>query len=198
MASAFAFSDPNGTCGLGGTGDLSNTNPVLAPLGDYGGPTFTHALLSVSPAIDHVPFANCTVATDQRGVPRPQGPGCEIGAFESGAPCTLLLDPSYMGNTMNLDFTLGSQTAVTWNLWFSFQTITIPLWSFPLPVLDPPINIPIPIQGFPQIGRVGFLTTLTTPGDGIVCSAWETVDTGAPAVMPTARELKELFGKSAP
>jgi len=42
-------------------------------------PTKTHALVTGSPAIDAAP---CIVATDQRGVPRPVGAACDIGAFE--------------------------------------------------------------------------------------------------------------------
>jgi hypothetical protein len=37
---------------LTGPGDQINTDPVLGPLQDNGGPTFTHALLPGSPAID--------------------------------------------------------------------------------------------------------------------------------------------------
>jgi len=65
----------------------------LAPfVADNGGPTPTIALLPSSPAIDHTPLANCTdtegnpITTDQRGVPRPQGTGCDIGAFEFSLP----------------------------------------------------------------------------------------------------------------
>ena len=72
-------------CGLNpATGDLPNTDPLLGPLQDNGGPTFTHALLPGSPAIDHIPAENCDVATDQRGVARPQGAACDIGAYEVG------------------------------------------------------------------------------------------------------------------
>src|SRR3989338_3055741 len=70
------------SCAFAGAGDINSTDPLLGPLADNGGPTMTHALLSGSPAIDAVPLAFCTVTTDQRGVPRPQGPGCDIGAFE--------------------------------------------------------------------------------------------------------------------
>jgi hypothetical protein len=56
-----------------------NANPLLAPLADNGGPTQTMALLAVSPALD---AGNNCPPTDQRGLPRPQGPGCDIGAFE--------------------------------------------------------------------------------------------------------------------
>jgi hypothetical protein len=51
-------------------------------LKDNGGPTRTIALQAGSPAIDHIPVGACAVETDQRGVDRPQGTGCDIGAFE--------------------------------------------------------------------------------------------------------------------
>ena len=76
------------TCAFAGTGDFNSTNPMLAPLASYGGRTQTHALIVGSPAIDSVPNANCTdasaavVATDQRGVARPNGTACDRGAFE--------------------------------------------------------------------------------------------------------------------
>jgi hypothetical protein len=50
-------------------------------LKDNGGPTKTIALVADSPAIDAADSASCP-ATDQRGVSRPQGNGCDIGAFE--------------------------------------------------------------------------------------------------------------------
>src|SRR6266480_1594970 len=42
----------NGSGFLNGPGDQINTDPMLGPLQDNGGPTFTHALLPGSPAID--------------------------------------------------------------------------------------------------------------------------------------------------
>jgi hypothetical protein len=44
-----------------------------------------HALLAGSPAIDRIPVDACHIAaitTDQRGTKRPQGPACDIGAYE--------------------------------------------------------------------------------------------------------------------
>jgi CSLREA domain-containing protein len=60
-------------------------DPKLGPLTDNGGPTATIALLPGSAAIDQIPAvgAECTT-TDQRGVQRPQGPACDVGAFEAG------------------------------------------------------------------------------------------------------------------
>jgi CSLREA domain-containing protein len=57
-------------------------DPNLGPLQDNGGPTKTHALLSPSTAIDGGNNANCPSA-DQRGIARPQGPTCDVGAFEA-------------------------------------------------------------------------------------------------------------------
>ncbi len=79
--------DSDGTCNLTAAGDLPNTNPMLDPLAlNPPGTTQTQALQPGSPAIDHIPFGTngcgTTVSTDQRGVSRPQGYGCEIGAYE--------------------------------------------------------------------------------------------------------------------
>jgi CSLREA domain-containing protein len=57
-------------------------DPRLDTLADNGGPTETIALLTDSPAIDAGNNETCA-ATDQRGVTRPQGEACDIGAFES-------------------------------------------------------------------------------------------------------------------
>jgi RTX calcium-binding nonapeptide repeat (4 copies) len=69
----------NAGCTFGAQGsDKVNTNPMLGPLADNGGPTLTHALLAGSPAIDAAgPGAP---ATDQRGLPRDAAP--DIGAYE--------------------------------------------------------------------------------------------------------------------
>ena len=60
-------------------------DPLLGPLANNGGPTMTMALGPASPAIDAVPSGASCPATDQRGIARPQGVACDIGAFESRA-----------------------------------------------------------------------------------------------------------------
>lgn len=57
-------------------------DPLLAPLGNYGGPTRTLALLPGSAAIEAGNDGNCQ-DVDQRGIPRPQLSHCDSGAFES-------------------------------------------------------------------------------------------------------------------
>jgi len=80
----FGFNLDSGTsCRLSQPTDLTGTDPLLAPLASNGGPTQTQALEAGSPAIDHGgTSANGCPPTDQRGVTRPQGPACDIGAFE--------------------------------------------------------------------------------------------------------------------
>ena len=71
------------SCTFSGPGDLNGQDPKLGPLADNGGPTQTQALLAGSPAVDAGSPDCPPPATDQRGVSRPQGPACDIGAFES-------------------------------------------------------------------------------------------------------------------
>jgi hypothetical protein len=70
----------DGTCYPVGS-DQIVASAGLDSLADNGGPTLTHALLTGSPAIDAADDAVCP-ATDQRGVARPQGAGCDVGAYE--------------------------------------------------------------------------------------------------------------------
>jgi hypothetical protein len=67
--------------------DTISADPRLAPLGENGGPTRTHALLADSPAIDMGanPFNRLY---DQRGpgYPRTNGVATDIGAFEANCP----------------------------------------------------------------------------------------------------------------
>jgi len=61
--------------------DTLHADPLLAPLNNNGGRTFTHALLPGSPAID---AGNNTryFDSDQRGAPRVVGESADIGAYE--------------------------------------------------------------------------------------------------------------------
>ena len=73
------------TCTLAEANDQINTDPLLGALADNGGEALSHALLMGSPAIDQIPAEDCNSAEDQRGLPRPFGTHCDIGAVERGA-----------------------------------------------------------------------------------------------------------------
>ncbi len=68
--------------------DITGSDAQLGPLADNGGPVQTHLPNAGSPALDKVPPSDCTdldgntLATDARGVSRPQGAACDIGAVE--------------------------------------------------------------------------------------------------------------------
>jgi CSLREA domain-containing protein len=71
------------TCPAG----FASGDPKLGTLKDNGGPTETIAIASGGAAVDQVPTAGAGCpATDQRGVVRPQGPACDIGAYELAPP----------------------------------------------------------------------------------------------------------------
>lgn len=82
----------DGSCNPALSGD-----PNLNSLADNGGPTFTHALIHSSPAID---AGSCSgITADQRGFPRPVDvpaipnvdDGCDIGAYEFGSLMSIYL-----------------------------------------------------------------------------------------------------------
>src|SRR6266550_1947140 len=86
----YNLSSDNGGGVLTATGDQINTDPLLGPLQDNGGPTFTHALLTGSPAIDagdpnfNPNSFNPPMVYDQRGTGfnRVVNGRVDIGAFE--------------------------------------------------------------------------------------------------------------------
>jgi hypothetical protein len=85
----FGYNIDSGTdCNFTAVGDMAATNPRFtteAPQNN-GGNTDTLYLEPNSPAIDKIPATNvfCQGRTDQRGLARPQGSGCDIGAVEFG------------------------------------------------------------------------------------------------------------------
>ncbi|MBN1483685.1 MAG: right-handed parallel beta-helix repeat-containing protein [Chloroflexia bacterium] len=77
--------DSGTSCQFFQPSDQNNTDPLLGPLADNGGPSPTHAL-SGGPAVDMATHAGCP-PTDQRGAPRPVDGGsgssvCDVGAYE--------------------------------------------------------------------------------------------------------------------
>jgi hypothetical protein len=93
------------SCHFGAATDRVGTSnaPKLDALN--GGPTQTRLPQSGSPLIDAIPLASCQadgasgISTDQRGVSRPQGNGCDIGAVEVSvaAPAPIVITPKFTG-----------------------------------------------------------------------------------------------------
>lgn len=81
-SNGYNIESPGNTCGFDQEGDQPGVSAValeLQPLADNGGPTMTLAITTDSAAFN---TGTCEVTTDQRGVTRPQGDACDVGAFE--------------------------------------------------------------------------------------------------------------------
>lgn len=80
--------------------DIAGVDALLAPLAENGGATQTHALNAASPAVDTGNPAQpgtgngACEAADQRGVSRPAGAACDIGAFEGALQQVTILTRS--------------------------------------------------------------------------------------------------------
>jgi sugar lactone lactonase YvrE len=98
------------SCQFTSAASVNNTDPLLGPFGDYGGPTFTIPLLAGSPAIDHGNDA-VAPATDQRGHARPYGKASDIGAFESSPPYTILGQLSSFWHLTNVSVSVGGASS---------------------------------------------------------------------------------------
>lgn len=94
---AISHSIVQGGCPFGATCiDVRDADPRLGVLADHGGFGATLLPAAGSPAIDTGDAAACPV-TDQRGLPRPQGAGCDLGAIEIVPPHRCYVDRSATG-----------------------------------------------------------------------------------------------------
>ena len=75
------------SCSIAGAANQQGVDPLLGPLAANGGPTATHLPTVGSPAIGVIPsgtpgLCDASTPSDQRGVARPQGGACDVGAVE--------------------------------------------------------------------------------------------------------------------
>jgi hypothetical protein len=111
-----------GGCPVGAScKNVLNTDPVLAPLQYNGGFTQTMALGAGSTAIDAGGVNAGCALSDQRGVPRPQGGACDMGAYEAGTTATFVSDSGQDGWILESGETTGvggtlSAAATTFSL----------------------------------------------------------------------------------
>ncbi|MGA2157606.1 MAG: choice-of-anchor U domain-containing protein [Dehalococcoidia bacterium] len=179
--------DSQNSCGFTDPTDQVNTDPLLGPLQNNGGPTQTCAIGDNSPAFDRGSNGiEDMPPTDQRGVTRPQGAFCDIGAYE------LVLTPSETttpitgpGGTVTFTTGSGGISGLTALPVDACSTLTAPvafpygIFSFNIVGIAPgatvpvTINLPLPIAGNVQYWKCGGasgwvdVTSLVTyiPGD---------------------------------
>ena len=168
-------------------------------LQNNGGPTQTIALLPTSPAVDHIPVAACTdsnhqpVTTDQRGISRPQGPGCDSGAYElvksvpfSRFQADLVISTGKLpGFALTAFFTLGSNSSglspatEAMTLQIASYTLTLPAGSFQ-PLWNG-TNAPYAYEGTVNGGKL--VLDLLPLGN----NQWQFAAAGAPVAFPGLR-----------
>lgn len=95
--------------------------------------------------------------------------------------CTLEQDVTFGSGSISLEYLIGSADPATWTVWLILldPPVAFPAWSLPIPAISPMTVGPVsfPLAGF---GIVGVLTVLTT-ADGVICSDWDTANTGSSA-----------------
>jgi hypothetical protein len=150
-----------------GSNNLIGGNPLLADLGDYGGPTATMALLPGSPAIGGG-TSRAAPAFDQRGQPR--SGHVDIGAFQSQGFTIMPVAGSYAPST------LVNQ-------------------SFPKPlVFTVTANNPVePVDG----GIVQFTVAPAGGASATLSAATATISSGVASVTATANATIGRYGVNA-
>jgi hypothetical protein len=109
--------------------NLTNGAPLLAPLGNYGGPTLTMPPLPGSPAINGC-TSGTTYTNDQRGALRVFGPFADLGAVEGVFdPSFRLANPARLGNG-SFQFSFTNLTGASFTV-FTSTNVVLPLsqWS---------------------------------------------------------------------
>lgn len=146
---------------------IITADPLLGALGNYGGSVETIPLLPGSPALDTGRDASCPAA-DARGVVRPQGPHCDIGAFES--------------SRFTLEITGGNNQSTLINTAF----------AQPLQVSVNPNNPLEPVNG----GKVSFLPP-ASGASAILTTSPATIAGNAAGVNATANGIRGAYMVSA-
>ena len=86
ISNGYNIESPGDTCGLdeakGDQVGVTVQELDLGPLEDNGGSAQTHAITTDSAAFNAIPEPMCQLGEDERGVTRPQGSACDVGAFE--------------------------------------------------------------------------------------------------------------------
>jgi hypothetical protein len=174
----------DGSCGTPASTDLIGARAALGPLAANGGPTRTQLPASNSPLIDAIPSGTaglCDSSTpdDQRGVARPQGSACDIGAVE-GHGATPLLGLSLTVNNASdaVDAHPGDGVCDIGNGTCTLRAAVQEVDARPMPnviTIAAGVNptLTIPKAGFDPVnnGDLNVIGDLTIHGNGAVINA---------------------------
>jgi hypothetical protein len=173
LITCFSVYGPNGTalvselCTLGTAAPVVSANVTPTQNG-------THVVVVNTGGNDGTINYNlelsCLLGADGCKQPTPPPPKCAL---------TDALKYNATSSTLTMTFTLGTPEAVTWNAWLTSQNTMQSLWSVPQPITEPAVSI-TKTHVLAKAGKVGVLSTLTTPTKGITCSNFVLVNTGTP------------------
>ncbi len=191
--------DSGASCGFSAAnGSLSGVDPRLGPLANNGGPTRTYALLGGSPAIDAADPAACP-ATDQRGIPRPQGLRCDIGAYEVSPPnpaptitgLATAPNPLVAGAGGSVTLTVTGTNFVSGFSTIAINGTNVINGSIFVTTYVSPTQLTTTFSAFPRTGAGAYTVTVTTsaPGGGTSNPLTLTVQNPAPTLTGLAPTL---------
>lgn len=150
--------DTDDTC----SASITSATPGLDVL-EPSGATATHALLDGSPALDAALALYCP-ATDQRGVSRPQGAACDLGAFERETSAVNIFTVSNTNDSGPGSLRQAMLDAnATPNTGFGPDEI-----RFNIPGAGP--HTLSPTSSLPSLAEAVIIDGLTQPGAS--CAAW--------------------------
>lgn len=152
-----------------GANNLTSGNPLVAPLGNYGGPTQTMPPLTGSPAINA--GGATALVTDQRGLPRLSGGAVDIGAVE--VQIVPGINPPTLVNPVWSDAAGGRA--------FQFAFTNVPNADFAVLTST---NVALPLNNWTPIGYA-----VETPADS---GHYHFIN------MPAANEPQQFYGVSSP
>ena len=160
--------------------DDGTANPVCTSVGFIGGTSTVKIDFMPAQSGTYMAFlqasANDGIATYNLEV------SCLVGSCPvTSPPCAITDALSYnaTSGTLTMNFTLGTPIAVTWNAWLTYQNTVTNLFSVSQPITEPSVTV-AKTTSLPKKGRIGVLSTLTTPTKGITCSNFAQFNTGAP------------------
>lgn len=90
--------------------------------------------------------------------------------------CTLQMALSLSGDTLNMNFVVGTLDTAVWTVWIAEQTGLTRVSFLRLRRTDPPVAQFLSEPGVGGMGTIGVLTTLSTPAGGVRCSDWQTIN----------------------
>ena len=102
------------------------------------------------------------------------GAGWQASLVMAKSGCNVIAN--YSAGTLDFTTDLATDNAASWNVGAFIGSSFFPLFSFPLPAINPVVSLPVSYPGFPDVGTMVLVSTLSETG-GVTCFEFELVDT---------------------